>query len=151
VLKTPLLHPQILAALAGAGHGSLVLVADGNYPASTSRGRNATVVHLNLRPGTVNAATIVETLAKAVPFEEAFVMAPLVDGPYARQEEPPIWSEFAYALSSGGSPLELKALERMAFYRSAATDDVALVVVSGETRLYGNLLLRIGVQEESRP
>ena len=29
------LHPQLLAALAGAGHGSQVLIADANYPAST--------------------------------------------------------------------------------------------------------------------
>ena len=35
MLKTTLLHPEILNALAGAGHGAQVLIADGNYPAST--------------------------------------------------------------------------------------------------------------------
>ena len=35
MLKYRLTHPEILAALAGAGHGSQVLIADGNYPFST--------------------------------------------------------------------------------------------------------------------
>jgi L-fucose mutarotase/ribose pyranase (RbsD/FucU family) len=39
VLRTRLLHPEILAALAGAGHGSRVLIADGNYPFSTGEQR----------------------------------------------------------------------------------------------------------------
>ncbi len=34
MLKTQLLHPEILATLGGAGHGSKVLIADGNFRAS---------------------------------------------------------------------------------------------------------------------
>jgi len=150
VLKTLLLHPQILAALAGAGHGSLVLVADGNYPASTSRGPNVAVVHLNLRPGVVDAVTIVDALAQSVPVEEALVMAPMAQGAYAMADEPPIWAEFAAALARGGSPVPLQQVDRMAFYDLVATPQVALVVVSGDTRLYGNLLLRIGVRNDGR-
>jgi L-fucose mutarotase len=36
MLQYKLIHPQILAALAAAGHGSTVLIADGNYPFSTA-------------------------------------------------------------------------------------------------------------------
>lgn len=36
MLKTKIIHPDILAALARAGHGSRVLIADGNYPFSTT-------------------------------------------------------------------------------------------------------------------
>ena len=35
MLKTRLLHPQILEALGEAGHGARVLIADGNYPLAT--------------------------------------------------------------------------------------------------------------------
>ena len=35
MLKTKLLHPEILAVLGSNGHGSRVLVADGNYPFAT--------------------------------------------------------------------------------------------------------------------
>lgn len=48
MLKTTLLHPDILAALAGSGHFSQVLIADGNFPVLGNRGPNARVVHLNL-------------------------------------------------------------------------------------------------------
>ena len=145
MLKTPLLHPQLLAALAGAGHGSRVLIADANYPASTTRGPNATVVHLNLRPGTVDAVTILQALAGAVPVEEAFVMAPMTQGRYAMAGEPAIWADFRAVLAEAGSPVELEPLERVAFYQTVASDQVALVVVSGETQLYANLLLQVGV------
>lgn len=148
MLTTPLLHPQMLSALAAAGHGSLVLIADGNYPASTALGRNATVVHLNLSPGTVDAVTILTAVVGAVPIEAATVMAPVPDGPYALDQDPPIWSYFAETLDLGAPVVALDPVERMAFYDLAATDEVALVVVSGDTRLYGNILLRIGVRQE---
>jgi len=145
MLRSGLLHPQILAALAGAGHGSLVLIADANYPVSTTRGPNAAVVHLNLVPGTVDALTVLTAIAAAVPVEEAAVMSPLPDGPYSLPADPPIWSRFAAALAAAGSAVELGRYERADFYAAASTGEVALVVVSAETQIYANLLLRIGV------
>ena len=35
MLKSKLIHPQILGTLGTAGHGSGILIADGNYPFST--------------------------------------------------------------------------------------------------------------------
>ena len=51
MLKTQLLHPDILRACARAGHHAKILIADGNYPASTKKGPNAELVCLNLAPG----------------------------------------------------------------------------------------------------
>jgi len=39
MLKTQLLHPDILAIIARAGHHGKILIADGNYPASSTLGR----------------------------------------------------------------------------------------------------------------
>ena len=145
MMRTPLLHPGLLAALAGAGHGSQVLIADANYPAATARGPRAKVVHLNLVPGVVDAVTILRALCAVVPVEEARVMAPNTEGPYAMDHDPEIWEEFRNALHLAGGAAALAQVERMAFYEEASADDVALTIVSGETRLYANLLLRIGV------
>jgi len=145
MLTGRLLHPGILGALAGAGHGALVLVTDANYPATTTRGPNAAVVHLNLTPGVVDAVPVVAALAAQVPIEEAFVMAPATSGAHAMAEDPPIWSRFTAALTSAGHEVPLQRLERTAFYAAAATPDVALTVVTGETEVYANLLFRIGV------
>ena len=53
--------------------------------------------------------------------------------------------EFRDVLRLVGGPGDLAQVERMAFYEEASGSDVAVAVVSGETRLYANLLLRIGV------
>jgi len=146
MLKTSLLHPQILAALAGAGHNALVLVADGNYPATTTLGANAELVFLNLAAGTVDAVTIVQAIVDTAPIEAAMVMKPDSVGPDTVAEDPPIWAEFSAVLQRSGTPLDLEPLPRKEFYETAASDQVALVVVSGDERLYANLFLRIGVR-----
>lgn len=51
MLKTKLIHPEIMAALSLCGHGSKVLIADGNYPLAEKSG-NAQKVYLGLCPGT---------------------------------------------------------------------------------------------------
>jgi L-fucose mutarotase len=38
MLKYELIHPAILGVLDSAGHHAKVLIADGNYPASSKRG-----------------------------------------------------------------------------------------------------------------
>ena len=48
MIRYKLTHPQILAALASAGHGSKVLIADGDYPFSTGSNDAAAHVYLNL-------------------------------------------------------------------------------------------------------
>ena len=72
-------------------------------------------------------------------------MAPNTDGPYALDADPEIWDEFRDVLRQAGGPDDLGRVERMAFYDEASASDVAVTIVSGETGLYANLLLRIGV------
>ena len=135
MLKTPLLHPEILFALGAAGHGSQVLIADGNYPFATRSNPAADRVFLNLAPGVLNVTDVLRVLAGAIPVEAAHVMA-TADG-----TEPPIWGEFRELLPDN----PLQPLERFAFYDAASTSDVALVVATGEQRVYANILLTIGV------
>lgn len=136
MLKSVLLHPEILNALAGAGHGSQVLIADGNYPCSTTAGPNAQLVYLNLAPGLVNATEILRVLASAIPIEAAHVMQ-TADG-----SEPPIFQEFRSLLPSG---VDIQPVERFAFYAAVGEPAVCLVIATGEQRIYANILLTIGV------
>ena len=41
MLKHELIHPKINEIIARAGHSSKILIADGNYPASTTLGPKA--------------------------------------------------------------------------------------------------------------
>ena len=145
MLKTQLIHPQILEALGRAGHGSRILIADGNYPFSTTLGQNATLVSLNLSPGVVSATQVLQALLSAVPIEGAAVMETLKTGPYAMVDDPPIWREFREMLAAAGVPDELERVERFEFYRRVSQSDVALVVATAEQRIYANILVTVGV------
>lgn len=135
MLKSALLHPHILQALAEAGHGSQVLIADGNYPASTGSNPSAKRVYLNLAPGLVKATDVLKYIAQAIPVETAHVMQP------ANGKDAPIFTEFRELL--GGMPLE--SIGRFEFYAAASQPSVCLVVATGEQRIYANILLTIGV------
>ncbi len=145
MLKSSILHPEILAALARGGHSSKVLIADGNYPFATRIGRNARLVFLNLAPGKVLVTDVLEALLATVSIEAAEVMQPARSGPYAMAGDPPIFAEFSGLLKAAAPDVTLVPLERFAFYESAATNDVCLTVATGEQRIYANLLLTIGV------
>lgn len=145
MLKTRLIHPQVLEALGRAGHSSKVLIADGNYPGSTKLGPEAELVNLNLSPGLVSAAQVLEALVTAIPIEAAAVMQYAKTGPYALDAEPDIWADYRRILADAGAKVELQPIERFAFYDVAGDADVALTIATGEQRIYANLLLTIGV------
>ena len=83
MLNTTLLHPEILRVLARAGHHSKILIADGNYPASTKRGPHAEVVCLNLSPGVVTVAQALAAVLSAVTIDHVNTMGIPPDDPYA--------------------------------------------------------------------
>lgn len=136
MLTTTLLHPEILHALARAGHGSRILLADGNYPAGTTLGENSALVHLNLRPDMLTVDEVLEALLTAVVVEEATVMtpAPGIDVP----------AQDGFRRTLEGVPFT--SLERHAFYAEARTPDIALTIATGDRRIYANLILTIGVR-----
>jgi L-fucose mutarotase len=136
VLRTRLIHPEILAALAAAGHGSQVLVSDGNFPHATATPPAARRVYLNLSPGRVTVTEVLEALAVTVPVEAAYLMRP------HDAEAPAVLGEYR-ALLPPGTPVAV--VERFEFYELARGRDVTLAVATGDQRLYANLLLTIGV------
>jgi L-fucose mutarotase len=136
MLKYRLTHPDILDALSTAGHGSQVLIADGNYPFTTGANPDAARAYLNLTRGSAPVDEVLAVVADAIVIEAAHVMVP-DEGP-----EPPIFGSFRRHLPKG---MELQALGRFEFYEAARGPDVALVIATGEQRIYANILLTIGV------
>jgi L-fucose mutarotase len=140
MLRTRLIHPEILAALAAAGHGSQVLVSDGNFPHATATPPGARRVYLNLSPGRVTVTEVLEAVAATVPLEAAAVMRP------HDADVPAVLEEYR-ALLPPGTPVEV--VDRLAFYELARRPDVTLAVATGDQRLYANLLLTIGYIDPS--
>jgi L-fucose mutarotase len=137
MLRYPLTHPPLLAALAAAGHGSKVLLADSNYATDVNVRPGATVVYLNLRPGLIPVDEILDVLLQSIPVEAATVMRP-DDG---SGDSAPVWERYAELL---GPELPLQPLDREDFYAAARSTQLAVAVATGEERLYANILLTIG-------
>jgi len=136
VLRFPLIHPPLLAALAACGHGGKVLIADANYPHSTGASPGAALIHLNLRPGLLTSDQVLEPLLAAIPVEAAHVMRP-EDG-----TEPIVFGSYRALLPA---EVELQALDRFDFYANCREPDLAVCIATGDDRLYANLLLTVGV------
>ncbi len=129
-------QPDILSALGRAGHGSSVLIADGNYPVSTHSPASAAKVFLNLRPGMVSVTDVLEVLRETVSIEQATLMA-VPDG-----QEAPIHQEFSKLLPTG---VPVRSLPRAEFYAAVNQPATALVIATGEEQRFANILLTIGV------
>lgn len=147
MLKHRLIHPKINEVLGRAGHHAKVLIADGNYPASSTLGPNAELVSLNLAPGIVTCTQVLEALVTAIPIETASTMGIPADDPYALGGDPPVWDEYRRVLKSAGLDVELRPIEKWDFYQAVASPDHVLTIQTADQALWANLLLTIGVRQ----
>ena len=131
----PLISPSLLTVLAEMGHGDELAIIDANFPAATMARR---LVHM---PG-LPAPQVLEAVLTLLPLDDfvsspAAIMAP-------SQGRPPVAADFQQALDAAqGSAVAIEDIERFAFYERARA--AFAVVATGETRLYGCILVRKGV------
>ncbi len=144
MLKTSLTHPEILRIVARAGHHSMILIADGNYPASTKRGPRAEIVSLNLAPGVVTVAQVLRALLSAVPVDHVNTMGIPPDDAYAQKGEPPVWNDFRHILTEAGSPLKIEPILKWDFYKHVESADHVLTIQTADQALWANVLLTMG-------
>ena len=135
MLRSPLIHPPLLAALGAAGHGARVLIADANYSHSTNVYPGAALIHLNVRPGLVTVDQVLEPVIDLAPVESVSVMQP-DDG-----STPEVFARYRELLGDG---LPLQPLGRLEFYATCRETDLAVCVATGDDRLYANVLLTVG-------
>ena len=146
MLKHRLIHPKINEVLGRAGHHSKVLIADGNYPSSSTLGPRAELVSLNLSPGVVNCTQVLEAVLSAIPIERANTMMYEKTGPYALSEDPPVWANYRRAMKDVGLKLDLEPIEKWEFYKAVNTPDHVLTIQTADQQRFANLLLTIGVR-----
>ena len=149
MLKHRLIHPKINEVLGRAGHHGKVLIADGNYPASSTLGPNAELVSLNLMPGVVTCTQVLQAVLSAIPIEAANTMDYERTGPYALAEDPPVWDEYRRTIREAGLSVELKPIEKWNFYKAVTTPDHVLTIQTADQQRFANLLLTIGVRMDS--
>ena len=135
-----LLTPDALHALASMGHGDELAIVDAHFPAARVAAQGgARLVHL---PG-AGLQAVARAVLQLMPLDEqgdaaAHTMQVVGDA----SAVPPAVAEVQALLREVGAA-PAAAIERFAFYERAAR--AFAVFACGETRTYGNLLLRKGV------
>ncbi len=136
---SPLLSPDLLHVLASMGHGDEIVLADANFPSATHATHSKRLVNL---PG-VPAAAILDAVLSVIPLD-TFVDEPAltmqVVGDAAAVPEALL--DFNAVLKRHGCQ-PAASLERFAFYERASR--AFAIVATGETRIYGNIILKKGV------
>lgn len=135
MLKLQLLHPDILMALASNGHGARILIADGNFPISTCPPPMSKKVYLNFSPDLLKVTDVLKVLKEYIPIEAGIIMIP-PDG-----SKQAIHDEFYEIL---GQDISLQTKKRAEFYQEVKSEDMALVIATGETRRFANIVIVIG-------
>ena len=135
MLKTPVIHPTIMEVLARSGHFAQVVIADGNLPVGAMNGPNSTTVHLNFKPGLLDALTVLEGILEVCPIQGAIVM----------EKPPEANAEIHLAYKELLGDVSWSEMERWAFYDQIRDKTTALIIQTGEQRRFANLILTVGV------
>jgi L-fucose mutarotase len=143
MLKTTLLHPDILRIVARGGHHSTILISDGNYPAANKKGPNAELICLQLMPGIPTVAQVLEALLSAVNVDIVNTMGIPADDPYAKFGEPPAWAQFR-KLSSDSGVGTMAPISKWDFYKAVESPDHILTIQTADQALWANVLITLG-------
>ncbi len=128
------ISPELLKAIDEMGHGEEILLADANYPVNSM---HVTVV----RADGIGIPRLLKGILKLIPldtFSEYNVVLMESDS-----DEPEIWKEYREILERSGESFKIKKVNRFDFYAMGAKTTV--VVATGESALYANMILKKGV------
>jgi L-fucose mutarotase len=140
----PLLHADLLYVLAAMGHGDEIAVVDKNFPAVSLGAR---VIRLD----GVDAPRALEAILSVMPLDD------MLDTPYTRMvdvtgeiEQSEICRRFIEIVERFEGPRwTIGRIDRFGFYDRARA--AFAVVVTGETRVNGSLLLTKGLVRQPEP
>ncbi|MFA0086977.1 RbsD/FucU transporter [Vibrio sp. 10N.286.49.C2] len=135
MLKTKIIHPELLCHLAKCGHKTKVLIADSNYSFVTNASPKANVVYLNFAPGMLPSTDVLAGVVDMLNIESAEMMA------WPSDFDNTIVEQYQSYLPAD-TPMSF--LERSDFYSAVKSDDTLLVIATGEQRRFANILLTVG-------
>lgn len=130
---SPLVSPELLKTLAEMGHGDEIVFSDAHFPAHAF---NPRVIRADGIPADSLLAGVVP-LFELDAYATPVVMMEAVSGDTL---DPAVEEAYRKALGYTG---EIERMERFAFYERAKK--AFAVVITGERRKYGNVIIKKGV------
>lgn len=138
-----ILPPDLLKYLCEMGHTDELVLGDGNFPGHRYGMR---VVHMDGH----GIPEILEAILQVFPLDE-YVEHPCVLMEVVKGDsvETPIWEAYKEIVSKydGRGAACFEAIDKWEFYKRTQ-ESAYVVVMTGETALYGNLILKKGVVRE---
>lgn len=133
-----IISPELLKILMEMGHGDEICIADGNFP-------GAAIAQRLVRCDGHTVPAVMEAILKLMPLDTYQKPAYIMQKVPGDTVETPIWDTFRQVIRPY-TDAELEQIERFAFYERAKT--CYAVVMTGETALYANIILKKGVVKE---
>lgn len=135
---SPLISPELLATLARMGHGDEIVLADAHFPGETFN-RNVLRADGLRIPDLLEAILPLFELDSYVPHPLAMMAA--VEGD---KLDPAVEQSYLKAIRQTNPDVpHIERIDRFAFYER--TRSAFVVVMTGETAKYGNIILKKGV------
>jgi L-fucose mutarotase len=133
----PILGPDLLWTIRAMGHGDEITIVDANFP-GTSAGPKL------IRADSATAPDVLDAVLTLFPLDQyddvAAISMQVVGDPDRRE---PIVDEFERIVRKYEPTHRVHSLERFAFYKRANAGFA--IIQTGETRQYGNLILKKGI------
>ena len=129
------LSPDLLKVMMEMGHGDEIVIADGNFP-------GASIAKNLIRLDGHGAVEVLEAILKLFPLDTYEKPVYLMEKVQGDAVETPIWEEYK-EITSKYTDEEISYIERYEFYERAKK--AYAVVMTGESALYANVLLKKGV------
>lgn len=129
------LSPELVKTLMEMGHGDEIVIADGNFPGAV----NDRIV----RADGHGVPEILSSVLELFPLDtysdwQVGLMKTVGDDP-----TPPVWKTYDQIVKEKWGEYNTRFFERFEFYEQAK--DCFAVVITSETALYGNIIIKKGV------
>lgn len=130
-----ILSPELLKVLMEMGHGDELVLGDGNFPGESIHSRC-------IRCDGHGVPELLEAILQLFPLDTYQKPVYLMEKVPGDTVETPIWDEYKKIIQPH-TDQEVEQVERFAFYERAKK--AYAVVMTGETALYANIILKKGV------
>lgn len=131
----PLLGPELLAVLRAMGHGEDIALVDRNYPALTAGPRI-------IREDGADGPRVLGAVLSVLPLDKGAHTVARMEVRDKPDEVLPVMADLIEVAHTHAPHMEVDSLQP-ADFKTRASKAVA-IIVTGETRVYGNILLRKG-------
>lgn len=133
-----IISPELLKILAEMGHGDEIVIGDGNFPGQR-------INEKCVRCDGHGVPEILEAILKIFPLDTYQKPVYLMEKVPGDTVETPIWDTYAEIIKPYTDE-KMENIERFEFYERAK--NAYAVVMSGESALYANIILKKGVVTE---